>query len=86
LVTFDNDEDMPQYAILSQRWGPEDVTFEDVERSEAENKDGYRKLNFCAHQASHDGILYFWVDACCIKKSDFPLRFLRLIERQPFRA
>lgn len=32
-------------------------------------KAGYKKIKFYAEQAARDGLRYFWVDSCCIKKS-----------------
>ncbi|KAH0491856.1 hypothetical protein TgHK011_003260 [Trichoderma gracile] len=63
---------IPQYAILSHTWGPDDeeVVFKDVENGTGMNKAGYDKIRFCANQASRDGLKYFWVDSCCIDKSD----------------
>lgn len=59
-----------QYAILSHRWGPDEVTFKDIENGIARTKTGgYKKLQFCAEQAASDGLLYFWIDTCCIDKS-----------------
>ena len=59
------------YAILSHRWGDtnEEVTFEDIVNGSGRNKAGYKKIEFCGEQASKDGLKYFWVDSCCIKKS-----------------
>ncbi|KAK6850547.1 WD40-repeat-containing domain protein [Apiospora arundinis] len=60
-----------RYAILSHTWEEdEEVTFEDVTQYRGLNKKGYQKLEFCARQAADDGIPYFWVDSCCINKSD----------------
>ncbi|KAM7215276.1 NACHT domain containing protein [Rhypophila decipiens] len=36
----------------------------------AKNKAGYAKIQFCGEQAERDGLRYFWVDTCCIDKSD----------------
>lgn len=59
------------YAILSHRWGDEEVTLKDLESGIARTKPGgYRKLEFCAEQAARDGILYFWIDTCCIDKTN----------------
>jgi heterokaryon incompatibility protein (HET) len=33
-------------------------------------KVGYKKIQFCAEQAIRDGLEYFWVDTCCIDKSN----------------
>jgi hypothetical protein len=64
--------DVPPYAILSHRWGPdrEEVTYEDLIRNTGKKKAGYRKLTFCAEQASRDDLQFFWVDTCCIDKSN----------------
>jgi len=60
------------YAILSHTWGKptEEVTFKDIVEGNAEGKPGYHKIKFCAEQAEHDGLQYFWVDTCCIDKSN----------------
>ena len=65
------DDDLPPYAILSHTWGVEDeeVTFEDIVGSSGQSKAGYKKIKFCAEQAAKDGLQYFWVDSCCIKKT-----------------
>jgi hypothetical protein len=34
------------------------------------NKAGYEKIRFCGEQARHDGLHNFWVDTCCIDKSN----------------
>ncbi|KAK5080065.1 hypothetical protein LTS08_008867 [Lithohypha guttulata] len=65
-----NTQDLPQYAILSHRWGADEVTFKDVHDGTIDKKEGgYKKLQFCAARAERDGLLYFWVDTCCIDKS-----------------
>jgi hypothetical protein len=63
---------VPPYAILSHTWGGEDdeVTFKDLVNGTAENKRGFQKLRFCGSQAKDDDLQYFWVDTCCINKSD----------------
>ena len=35
----------------------------------AQGKAGFRKVKVCSKQAAADGLQYFWVDSCCIKKS-----------------
>ncbi|CAI6092175.1 unnamed protein product [Clonostachys chloroleuca] len=65
-------KDAPPYAILSHTWGLDEVVFADIEKPlrDWQHKSGYEKINFCANQARHDGLAYFWVDTCCIDKSD----------------
>jgi hypothetical protein len=63
---------IPPYAILSHTWGPdnEEVTFQDVTLYASHGKVGYRKLYFCGEQAKKDSLDYFWVDTCCIDKTN----------------
>ena len=58
------------YAILSHRWGTDEVTFKDLTDGTSKRKaSGYSKIQFCGEQARRDGLKYFWVDTCCIDKS-----------------
>jgi hypothetical protein len=65
------DDAIPRYAILSHTWGDEsqEVTFEEMGEGLGRGKAGYKKIKFCGKQAARDGLRYFWVDSCCIKKS-----------------
>jgi hypothetical protein len=68
---FIGDDEVPSYAILSHTWQEgEEVTFSDLLSGTGDNKSGYAKIRFCAQQAERDGLRYFWVDTCCINKSD----------------
>lgn len=66
--------EIPPYAILSHTWGDEEVLFKDLEAGTedgtARKKAGYTKIQFCGDQAWRDGLKYFWIDTCCIDKSD----------------
>lgn len=64
------ESNIPEYAILSHRWGAEEVTFKDLMDSTSKSKAGYGKIRFCGGQAKHNGLQYFWVDTCCIDKSN----------------
>jgi len=65
------DDDIPeQYAILSHRWGLEEVTLADLTDGTGKKMAGYSKIQFCGEQARRDGLQYFWVDTCCIDKSN----------------
>jgi len=63
---------IPSYAILSHTWGTDnqELTFQDMTNGSGRNKAGYRKIQFCGDQAKKDGLQYFWVDSCCIDKSN----------------
>ncbi|KAH8653272.1 heterokaryon incompatibility protein-domain-containing protein [Tricladium varicosporioides] len=63
---------IPEYAILSHTWGEdtEEVTFQDLKDGTGKSKAGYKKIQFCGERAGQDGIQYFWVDTCCIDKSN----------------
>jgi hypothetical protein len=61
---------IPPYAILSHRWGDAEILLEDIESGTYKEKDGYRKLQFCAEQATRDELQYFWIDTCCINRWD----------------
>jgi tetratricopeptide (TPR) repeat protein len=58
-----------KYAVLSHRWGADEVTLKDLENGEAKARGGYKKLQFCAEQAARDGLSYFWIDTCTIDKA-----------------
>jgi hypothetical protein len=64
--------EIPEYAILSHTWGAdtEEVTYRDLMDGTGKNKTGYQKIRFCGKQASQDHIQYFWVDTCCIDKTN----------------
>ena len=71
-LTEDLIDNIPPYAILSHMWGAdtEEVNFKDLIGGTGESKSGYRKIRFCGEQASRDELQYFWVDTCCIDKSN----------------
>lgn len=64
--------DIPEYAILSHTWGPdsEEVSFHDLTNGTGQAKTGYEKIRFCANQADRDDLRYFWIDTCCIDKTN----------------
>lgn len=65
-------KNFPRYAILSHTWGPdnEEVTFDDLKGNTAAHKAGYDKIRFCGKEAARNDLQYFWVDSCCIDKSN----------------
>ena len=58
------------YAILSHTWTGQEVTYQDLISGAGKSKSGYEKIKFCGEQATRDGLQYFWVDSCCIDKSN----------------
>jgi len=70
LTEFFENEIPKKYAILSHRWGEEEVTFKDLMDGTSRSKAGYRKIQFCGEQARRDGLQYFWVDTCCIDRTN----------------
>jgi hypothetical protein len=72
LRSKDFTENIPPYAILSHTWGADDaeVTFDDLKNRSGTNKASYAKIQFCGEQARKDSLQYFWVDTCCINKTD----------------
>jgi len=71
-LTIDLLDNVPPYAILSHTWGKdeEEVTFQEISLGQGTDKPGYRKIEFCGNQAVGDGYMHFWVDSCCIDKSN----------------
>jgi hypothetical protein len=67
-----NDDAIPPYAILSHTWGEdaEEVTFADLRKGDGQHEAGHKKIRFCGQQTQQDGLQYFWVDTCCIDKTD----------------
>ncbi|KAF2830975.1 vegetative incompatibility protein HET-E-1 [Ophiobolus disseminans] len=84
IITSFHENKLPPYAILSHTWGAdtEEVIFADLvggnskanhgdgKKTSYKEKPGYKKILFCGEQARQDDLQYFWVDTCCIDKSD----------------
>lgn len=62
---------LPAYAILSHTWvEEEEVTFQELKADAGLVKPGYQKIEYCGQQARRDGLRYWWVDTCCIDKTN----------------
>ena len=63
---------IPDYAILSHTWGEQEVSFQDMQNpsSTLHQTLGYKKIENCGKQALSEGFDYFWVDTCCIDKTN----------------
>ena len=71
-LTKDFGDHVSRYAILSHTWDADtdEVTYRDLMDGTGKSKAGYNKIRFCGEQARRDGVQYFWVDTCCIDKSN----------------
>jgi hypothetical protein len=58
----------PPYAILSHRWGAEEVSFNDNESGRSRETLGYQKILSCCHFARQRSHEWVWIDTCCIDK------------------
>lgn len=67
------EKDTPPYAILSHRWGEQEILYQDMipsaNRSVTKNKFGYSKLQGSCRLAQKQGYRWIWIDTCCIDKS-----------------
>ncbi|UKZ92780.1 uncharacterized protein TrAFT101_007716 [Trichoderma asperellum] len=63
--------DIPPYAILSHRWGKDELTYQDLEAGlkANERKERFKKVQQCCSKARADGFEYVWIDTCCIDKT-----------------
>jgi len=52
------DTDTPPYAILSHRWGDDEVTFEIFQQELGPKHAGWSKIQGLCHQAAADGFDY----------------------------
>lgn len=69
LSEFNDEENLPPYAILSHTWGEQEVTFADLCYEDVSNMRGYQKIKQSCARALTDGFEYIWIDTCCIDKS-----------------
>ncbi|KAF1978850.1 HET-domain-containing protein [Bimuria novae-zelandiae CBS 107.79] len=70
LTYFDHD-DPPPYAILSHTWREgQEVSYQELIAGAGRDKKGFEKICFCGERAEADGLQYFWVDTCCIDKTN----------------
>lgn len=62
------DSRIPDYLILSHRWGEKEVSFREMSKGKAPEGPGLTKIkNFCS-MASHKDFKWVWIDTCCIDK------------------
>lgn len=53
-----NTQQVPSYAILSHRWGEEEVLLQDIQKKHVGSLKGYPKILGCCEQARKDGFEY----------------------------
>lgn len=73
--------DVPEYAILSHRWGKDEVTLQQMQnwtQGKAKRRgdmidisslQGFQKIQQCCSRVIKDGLKYVWIDTCCIDKT-----------------
>ncbi|KAH7407261.1 heterokaryon incompatibility protein-domain-containing protein [Cadophora sp. MPI-SDFR-AT-0126] len=68
--------DIPPYAILSHRWGPDEVSLQEMQVSASHrslslvSRFGYQKILKCCEVAASFGFEHVWIDTCCIDKTN----------------
>lgn len=67
LKEFVSEEEV-KYAILSHRWGGDEVLFEDMNDVFTCTKTGVSKVRSFCHLAQQMGYDWAWIDTCCIDK------------------
>lgn len=50
--------EIPYYAILSHRWGDQEVTFQDLQQGRGPSMAGWAKIAGCCAQARKEGWVY----------------------------
>ncbi|KAI0129001.1 hypothetical protein BJ170DRAFT_732670 [Xylariales sp. AK1849] len=64
---------LPDYAILSHVWGPDEdeVSLQELQSPghECRDKKGYLKITRFCEVASQNGYQWVWIDTCCIDKA-----------------
>jgi hypothetical protein len=63
---------VPDYAILSHRWGKQELSLQELKdrTPEMESTEGFRKIQRCCQEAASVGFEYVWIDTCCMDKTD----------------
>lgn len=62
ICTFQNEEEVRPYAVLSHTWGDEECTLQDMSTPELKALEGYAKIEHYCEQARKDGLEWAWVD------------------------
>jgi len=62
------DSQVPPYAILSHRWGDNEVSFQEFQAGSKKNSEGHEKIANCCSLAGKRRLDWAWIDTCCINK------------------
>ena len=64
------DSNIPQYAILSHRWGEQEVSYKELRKGigAGAGGQGLTKIKECCDLARARGHEWVWIDTCCIDK------------------
>jgi hypothetical protein len=72
LSSFDDEDTLPPYAILSHTWGDDELTFKDLtdlSRSQFSLIERYKKVEKCCAEALKWKLEWVWIDTCSIDSS-----------------
>lgn len=59
-------ERAPPYAILSHRWGDNEVLLHDLTSDGPKDETRFSKIIGCCERAREEGYSHVWIDTCCI--------------------
>lgn len=54
--------EVPQYAILSHRWGNEECSLQDMKEANVRLRKGFAKIEHTCTMALKNGLEWVWVD------------------------
>lgn len=72
LQYFNNENNAPEYAILSHTWGDDEVTYRDIislSKEQLRQKKAFQKIEKCCIKALEWGLEWVWMDTCCIDQT-----------------
>jgi hypothetical protein len=58
------DHGIPSYAILSNRWEQDELSYQDLQARWSRDGAGFIKVQRCCMKALTDSFKWLWVDAC----------------------
>ena len=61
-------KEIPEYAVVSHKWGPDEVSYSDFLEDTHRRGRGWLKILKACKIAAGRNIHWLWVDACCIDK------------------